>query len=170
MNSYNILNYLIGRNIFDLRSHPSVTATHRRLVSAVLVLQLLSSAASAQSAITLPGPHLPRTSPFAGGIPSGTATTEPIALSIIQAILRSLEHNLGLMLAEQDTASAKADHWTALSGLLPSVNAGLTESRRKTNLEAFGFPLGPDFPRSSVPSTCSMRACSHRSRSSISTR
>jgi len=148
VNSYNILNYLAGRNIFALRSHLSVTATHRRLVSAVLVLQLLSpGAASAQSAITLPGPQLPRTSPFAGGIPTGTATTDPIALSIIQAILQSLEHNLGLMLAEQDTATAKADHWTALSGLLPSVAGGLTESRRKTNLEAFGFPLGPDFPR-----------------------
>ena len=128
-----------------------MTATNRRLVSVVLVVlvvQLLSSAAaSAQPAITLPGPQLPRTSPFAGGIPSGTATADPIALSIIQAIVRSLEHNLGLMLAEQDTASAKADHWTALGGLLPSVSAGLTESRRKTNLEAFGFPLGPDFPR-----------------------
>jgi outer membrane protein TolC len=125
-----------------------VTATHRRLASVVLVLQLLSSgAASAQSAIQMPGPQLPRTSPFAGGIPSGTATAAPIELTIIQAILRSLEHNLGLMLAEQDTASAKADRWTALSGLLPSVSAGVTESRRKTNLEAFGFPLGPTFPK-----------------------
>ena len=121
---------------------------HRRLIPVVLVLQLLpSAAASAQSAIQMPGPQLPRTSPFAGGIPSGTATTEPITLSIIQAILRSLEHNLGLMLAEQDTAAAKADRWTALAGLLPSVSAGLTESRRKTNLEAFGFPLGPTFPK-----------------------
>ena len=70
----------------------------------------------------MPGPQLPRTSPFAGGIPNGTATAEPIALPIIQAILRSLEHNLGLMLAEQDTAAAKADRWTALSGLLPNVS------------------------------------------------
>jgi len=113
----------------------------------VLILQLLPAAASAQSAIQMPGPQLPRTSPFAGGIPSGTATAEPITLTVIQAILRSLEHNLGLMLAEQDTAGAKADHWTTLSRLLPNVSAGLTESRRKTNLEAFGFPLGPDFPK-----------------------
>jgi len=121
---------------------------HRRLIPVVLVLQLLpSAAASAQSAIQMPGPQLPRTSPFAGGIPSGTATAAPIELNIIQAILRSLEHNLGLMLAEQDTAAAKADRWTALAGLLPSVSAGLTESRRKTNLEAFGFPLGPTFPK-----------------------
>ena len=125
-----------------------MTATHRRLIALVIVLPLLSSAAaSAQSAITLPGPQLPRTSPFAGGIPDGTATAETIQINIIQAILRSLQHNLGLMLAEQDTASAKADHWTDLSRLLPNVSAGLTESRRKTNLEAFGFPLGPDFPR-----------------------
>ena len=96
MNSYNILNYLAGCNVFALRSHLSVTATHRRLVSVVLVLQLLSSgAASAQSAIQMPGPQLPRTSPFAGGIPSGTATANTIELNSIQAVLRSLEHNLG---------------------------------------------------------------------------
>jgi len=125
-----------------------VTTTHRLLVSIVLVLPLLPpAAASAQSAIQMPGPQLPRTSPFAGGIPSGTATANPIELNIIQAVLRSLEHNLGLMLADQDTALAKADRWTALSALLPNVSAGLTESRRKTNLEAFGFPLGPDFPK-----------------------
>jgi outer membrane protein TolC len=125
-----------------------VTATHRRLVSVVLVLQLSGTpAASAQSSIRMPGPTVPPSSPFAGGIPSGTATANSIELNIIQAVLRSLEHNLGLLLAGNDTASAKADRWAAMSRLLPNVAAGLTESRRKTNLEAFGFPLGPDFPK-----------------------
>ena len=124
-----------------------MTVTSRRLISAVAGLLLAASGAAAQSAITLPGPELPRTSPFAGGIPSGTATTEPISLTVIDAIMRSLQHNLGLLLAQEDTASARADHWNALSRLLPSVSGSLTESRRKTNLEAFGFPLGPTFPK-----------------------
>jgi outer membrane protein TolC len=34
-----------------------------------------------------------------------------------------------------------------LSRLLPNVSGSLSESRRKTNLEAFGFPLGDAFPR-----------------------
>ena len=124
-----------------------MTATYRRLVAVVLVLQLLPSVASAQSSIRMPGPTVPPSSPFAGGIPSGTVTADSLELTIIQAVLRSLEHNLGLLLAGNDTESAKADRWTAMSRLLPNVSAGLTESRRKTNLEAFGFPLGPDFPR-----------------------
>ena len=121
-----------------------MTVHHLRLITTALAVSLLATAASAQSTIA---PPLPRTSPFAGGVPEGTATAEPITLNIIQAILRSLDHNLGLMLAEQDTAAAKADRWTAMSRLLPSASASLTESRRKTNLEAFGFPLGPTFPR-----------------------
>jgi len=125
-----------------------VTAIHRFILPAALAAWLVAAGpASAQSTIALPGPQLPRTSPFAGGIPSGTVTPEPITLTVVQAILRSLDHNLGLLLAEQDTAFAKADKWTAMSRLLPSVSGALSESRRKTNLEAFGFPLGPDFPR-----------------------
>lgn len=125
-----------------------MTAIHRFIISSVVAAQIVAAVpAAAQSTLTLPGPQLPRTSPFAGGVPSGTATAEPITLSIVQAIVRSLEQNLGLMLAEQDTAAAKADRWTSLGRLLPNVSGSLTESRRKTNLEAFGFPLGPTFPR-----------------------
>ena len=124
-----------------------MTARHHRLIAVAVATQLAVAAAASAQSIALPGPQLPRTSPFAGGIPNGTATAEPLTLNIIQAILRSLDHNLGLLLAEQDTAFAKADRWTALSRLLPNASASLTESRRKTNLEAFGFPLGPGFPR-----------------------
>jgi outer membrane protein TolC len=124
-----------------------VRAIHLRVITAALALSLGSAAGAPAQSIVLPGPQLPRTSPFAGGVPDGTATAAPITMNVIQAILRSLEHNLGLMLAEQDTAAAKADRWTAMSRLLPNASASLTESRRKTNLEAFGFPLGPTFPR-----------------------
>jgi outer membrane protein TolC len=124
-----------------------VTTIHRRVCILFALAQLtIAVSASAQQTIPFPGPQLPRTSPFAGGIPSGTATTEPITLTVVQAIVRSLEHNLGLLLAGQNTASAKADRWTALGRLLPNVSGSLTESRRKTNLEAFGFPLGPTLP------------------------
>lgn len=112
-----------------------------RLIAIVLAALLTAPPAFAQA------PVLPRTSPFAGGIPSSAATAEPITLTIIQAVSRSLEHNLGVLLAEQQTSSAAGDRWIALSRLLPNANASITASRRKTNLEAFGFPLGPSFPR-----------------------
>jgi outer membrane protein TolC len=82
-----------------------------------------------------------------GGVPTGTAITEPIRLTVADAIFRALDHNLGVLLAEQNTATARGERWNALSDLLPDVSATVTESRRKTNLEAFGFPLGPTFPR-----------------------
>jgi outer membrane protein TolC len=111
----------------------------------VLALLVCGTAASAQSRTATPS--LPETSPFMGGVPTGTATTEPIRLTVADAIFRALDHNLGVLLAEQNTATARGERWNALSDLLPDVSATVTESRRKTNLEAFGFPLGPTFPR-----------------------
>ena len=112
----------------------------------MLLALVVAVPASAQSTLTLP-----RTSPFAGGIPAGAATPAPISLTIIQAVQRALDHNLGLLLAEQSTASATAERINALSQLLPSVRGSVAESRRTTNLEAFGFPLGPGFPRKVGP-------------------
>lgn len=109
----------------------------------ILCSVLLAAAVPARAQV----PALPRNSPFAGGVPSGPATAEPLTLTIVEAVTRALNHNLGVLLAEQQTAAAGGDRWIALSKLLPNVSASLTEARRKTNLEAFGFPLGPDFPR-----------------------
>ena len=86
------------------------------------------------------------TSPFLGGVPSGTATSVPIAVSILDAINRSLEHNLGMLLAEQGAARADGTRWRALSGLLPDVNSHLAETRQVLNLAAFGFPLPAGIP------------------------
>ena len=44
-------------------------------------------------------------------------------------------------------SSATGTRRIAFSELLPNLSATLSEARRKTNLEAFGFPLGPGFPR-----------------------
>jgi outer membrane protein TolC len=89
----------------------------------------------------------PPSSPFLGGVPEGTASPEPLTLSIGGAIRRALDHNLGVLLAEDRVEAARGSRWTALGGLLPDVTGSLTGSRRKINLEAFGFPLGDEFPR-----------------------
>jgi len=36
-----------------------------------------------------------------GGVPTGTLDTQPIALSIADAIHRALDHNLGVLQAEE---------------------------------------------------------------------
>ena len=115
-----------------------------RLARALLLVGALAAPALAQTGA---GVALPLTSPFRGGVPAAAATPGVLTLTPGDAIRHALERNLGVLLADQDRAAADGGRWDALSRLLPTVRgtAGLT--RRKTNLEAFGFPLGPSFPR-----------------------
>ena len=76
---------------------------------------------------------------FLGGVPSGEVTNETIPISVLDAIRRALEHNLGVLTAEQALGRANGAHWRALSELLPNVNARVSELRQKINLQAFGF-------------------------------
>lgn len=89
---------------------------------------------------------LPPGSPFLGGVPVGTATAEPLPLSLQDAVRRALDHNLGAIVAEQRLASAAGARTHAFGDLWPTVTGGVSEARRTTNLEAFGFPLREDFP------------------------
>jgi outer membrane protein TolC len=111
----------------------------------VLLLIALSAAPALAQTGAVPAP--PGTSPFRGGVPSGTATAEPIALGIAETIRRALAHNLGVLLAQDTVERARGTRREALSALLPNVGARASAVRQKTNLEAFGFPLGDDFPR-----------------------
>lgn len=108
-----------------------------------VVLLLTAAPATAQ---IRPGPSMAETSPFLGGVPTGTATAEPIKLTAVDAIFRALDHNLGVLLSEQNTETARAERWTSLSRLLPDVSGSVKESRLKNNLEAYGFPLPAGFP------------------------
>jgi outer membrane protein TolC len=119
-----------------------VQAIRHLVIKLTVALLLAAAPAFAQGPLSLP-----RTSPFTGGVPSGTASDQPIRLTIIDAVIRSLQHNLGVLLSEQNSHQLEGDRLVAMSRLLPNINASLPESRRKTNLEAFGFPLGPGFPR-----------------------
>jgi outer membrane protein TolC len=85
--------------------------------------------------------------PFLGGVPSGTPNATPLSLSILDAINRGLQHNLGLLNAEDAADRAKGARLTALADLLPSISGRVAETRQVTNLAAFGFnPAGFGFP------------------------
>ena len=92
-------------------------------------------------------PSLPPDSPFGGGVPQGTVTSDTLKLSVLDVIKRALDHNLGVLLAEEDANGATGNRAVALSDLLPHVSGRVSQERRKTNLEAFGFPLREEFPR-----------------------
>lgn len=77
--------------------------------------------------------------PFFGGVPSGTVSPTPLSLTILDAINRALQHNLGVLNAEESVDRAKGTRWTALGELLPTAGARLSETRQIVNLAAFGF-------------------------------
>ncbi len=99
---------------------------------------------SPPSALSLP----PSASSFMGGIPTGTRTDNVVTITVLDAIRRALDHNLGVLLADDSIGRAQGARWRALSELLPNASAHVSETRQKINLAAFGFggAGGPDFP------------------------
>jgi outer membrane protein TolC len=77
--------------------------------------------------------------PLFGGVPTGTATKEPLPLSLTDAIDRALQRNAALLLAEQAVRSARGARFEALGDVLPHLTGRMSASRQKINLEAFGF-------------------------------
>jgi len=89
---------------------------------------------------------------YLGGVPSGTATGETITITVIDAVKRALEHNLGVLTAEEQLGRAQGAHWLALADLLPNVSAHVSETREIINLAAFGFQTAPGTPFAGIPS------------------
>ncbi len=91
-------------------------------------------------------PALSTGSPFLGGVPTGTVTAEPLTLTILDAINRALEHNLGVLTSEDGVGRARGARWRALSEMLPNLNGHIAETEQQVNLAAYGFPLPPEIP------------------------
>jgi outer membrane protein TolC len=94
----------------------------------------------------------PSTSIFLGGVPSGTRTANAIPITVVDAIQRALDHNLGVLTAEQEIGRAQGARWRMLSELLPNVNGRVSETREKINLAAFGFGPSSGGPFADIPS------------------
>jgi outer membrane protein TolC len=88
---------------------------------------------------------------FLGGVPSGEATAAVEKLTVLSAISRALEHNLGVLSAEQNLGRAQGARWKTLSELLPNVNGRIGETRQTLNLAAFGFGGGAGSPFGDIP-------------------
>jgi outer membrane protein TolC len=89
--------------------------------------------------------------PFLGGVPSGNPTDTVETITVVQALIRSLEHNLGVLAAQNNLGRAEGARWRALSDLLPNANARIGDTRQRINLQAFGFGSGADSPFGDVP-------------------
>ena len=131
----------------------------RHLLLLPLAFILGSQPAGAQSPTPPPAPvQTPRSAPlsvppgtFLGGVPSGQLTTGVEKLTVVAAISRALEHNLGVLSAEQSVGRAQGVRWKTLSDLLPNVNGRIGETRQTLNLAAFGFGGGAGSPFGDIP-------------------
>jgi outer membrane protein TolC len=88
--------------------------------------------------------------PYAGSIPQGTVSPEPIDLSLSDALDRGLKYNLGLYLSNQSTAEARAARIRSLSEIVPIINGSFGEEIQRINLQSLGFTF-PGFPKSVGP-------------------
>jgi outer membrane protein TolC len=110
--------------------------------SCVLILVWVSSGLLAQNggtssppAVTLPGQQ----NPFLGSAAEAKPTSEVLQIDFKDAIERGLRNNLGLLLASDQTESARGQRWRQLSELLPDVSAHIIESAQTQSLAALGF-------------------------------
>jgi outer membrane protein TolC len=91
--------------------------------------------------ISLPGSP----SPFLGSEPEGKASGTVLEIDFRDAIDRGLRHNLGLLVAGDQTLQARGERWKELSNLLPNLSAGIREDVQTQSLTALGF-RGNVFP------------------------
>lgn len=75
---------------------------------------------------------------YRGSVPQGTVSTNPIPLSLGEALDRGLKANLGFLTSDQASREAQATRLRALSGLLPRITGQLSHVQQQTNLRALG--------------------------------
>src|SRR4051812_4772429 len=126
----------------------------RYVVLLLFATSMYPAAASAQTLMQGPPPlpapvQTPRSAPlavppgsFLGGVPSGEPTGAVEKINVISAIQRAIEHNLGVLSAQETVTRAQGAHTRAYSNLLPNINGRLGETRQTINLAAFGFGGG----------------------------
>src|SRR5579872_3605372 len=72
--------------------------------------------------------------PFNASVPEARASGDTLALSLDDAIARSLKSNLGLLVRANQASNARADRLRALAQLLPEVYANLQQVSEQISL------------------------------------
>jgi len=81
------------------------------------------------------------TNPFQGSVVAGEVSSQPVNLTLDDAIQRGLRNNLGVILSGTQTAAARGQRLSQLQTLLPSVDASLKESVMQSDLPAEGLRI-----------------------------
>src|ERR1700730_14335553 len=86
---------------------------------------------------------------FLGSVPTGVPSSTALALTLHEAIDRGLKTNLGLLLSDSATESARGDRLQTLSALIPQLNGRAGETDETLDLKTVGFNF--HFPGVSIP-------------------
>jgi outer membrane protein TolC len=121
----------------------SPAASIRLLCATALILITLASHAqtSPSSGLSASGQNPPAgngTNSFSGSVPTKFIPGQ-MPLSLQNAIDLGLKHNLGLLLSQADTRTARGQRWQELSALLPQVTAAPYAAASKINIDELGF-------------------------------
>jgi outer membrane protein TolC len=85
--------------------------------------------------------------PYLGGVPAGTLSPTPVALSLEDAVARGLKQNLGGVLATDVVTDARGQRWQELSALLPNVITDTGFGVHQINVKAaFGLTIHGEPP------------------------
>ncbi|HLK52056.1 MAG TPA: TolC family protein, partial [Candidatus Angelobacter sp.] len=83
--------------------------------------------------------------PFLGSVPTGTVSSDPIELSLSDAVTRGLRYNLGVIENQASLRQAQAQRLRALSAMVPSISALLRQNVDNLNRVAIGLKI-PGLP------------------------
>ncbi len=81
--------------------------------------------------------------PYLGGVPTGTASSTALSISLEDAVARGLGQNLGGLLSADAVTGARGERWQALSALLPNLTTLTSFGVKQTDLKA---TIGIDVP------------------------
>jgi len=84
--------------------------------------------------------------PYLGGVPTGTASSTPLQLSLEDAVARGLRQNLGGLLSTDAVSGAQGERWQALSAMLPNVTTSTSFGVRQVDTKAFIGIVVPGHP------------------------
>jgi outer membrane protein TolC len=88
-------------------------------------------------------------SQFQGSVPTGVPSSTPIMLTLHDAIERGVKTNLGLLISESASETARGERLRALSALVPQLSARAAETDQQTSLKTIGFNFNT--PGFSIP-------------------
>src|SRR5215472_11606702 len=80
-----------------------------------------------------------------GSVPSGTATSEVLHLTLRDAVSRAVRYNLGQIESGENARIARGQRLRSLSALLPQVSAGASENVEQFSAATLGIKI-PQVP------------------------